>query len=199
MSTGYQGQVVGKDPGSNLRTAYGEAVRFQLDASPFAGEWTSMGNALTGNLGSPLRDVSTLAEACVTADANPGGQVEMVYSLNDVIKENLTDAPGVIATFQKLHLRYYRTDGASVISLSLYETPKAGGGYPTLLDSWSQAAEFGTAAPGPWTQYSDPADLGYAMDVESSTYHLYMFIQNTTKADCRVGVILLDFTKIAAE
>lgn len=199
MGSGHQSRVAGKDPKTSTRHPYDGAVRFQVDASPFAGGWTPYANYVSTNFGAPMYEVSGLGEACATADANPGGQVEMSFSLDSVIRENLTDAPGVVATLQKLHLRYYRTDGASVIGIYLYETPKAGGGYPTLVDSWTQAAEFTVAGPGPWTQYSDGSDLGHSLDVETNSYHLRLLIQNTNKGECRVGVLLLDIDKTAVE
>jgi len=196
---GYRGKLAGKSGATGLRYAYDGAVRFQLDASPFSGGWTTTALASTANFGPPFYDDTTLGEVCVTAGSGGAAQVVMTYSLDGVIRENLTDSPGVVAVFQKLHLRYYRTDGASLISVKLHETPKAGGGYPTQLDIWSQATEFGVAGPGPWTQYDDPADLGYPLDVEANTYHLSLVYSNTLMGDCRIGVILLDFTKIAAE
>jgi hypothetical protein len=196
--SGYQGQLAGAAT-DGRRYGYGDTPRFQLDASPFAGGWATLGNAVTGNFGPPLYDVSTLGEACVTPGSGGADQINMTLCLDKIIRENLTDSPGVIATLQKLHLRYYRTDGASLISVSLYAAPKAGGGYPTLVDSWTQAAAFATAGPGPWTQYDDPADIGHALDVEANSYHLHLQASNTLAGDCRVGVILLDFDKTAVE
>jgi hypothetical protein len=192
MSTGHQGQVLGKNPGSNLRTAYGESVVFQLDMSPIGGGYTFVQQAAAGpasyllnNLGNP----SYVAP-------NTAGQPWEGNKPLDRILENITDTPGVIATATGLSVRYYRTNAGALITMALYQMPK-GGGQATALQTWTQAADF-TIATGTWTTFTDT--FSDALDVEDNVYWLYIVIDDGGGLNnVRLADVLLDITKIAAE
>jgi hypothetical protein len=196
MAGGFtQGLVAGADA-AGTRYRYDAFVRIQLDASPFAGKWTPLGVYASGTFGIPVVNALAGAETYITGYSTDS--IVMAYNINAILRESLTDSPGVLSKFQKLHLRYFRAAAGDVLSLVLYSSPKAGGAVATAEASWSNAAEFTTT--GAWTQFDDAADQDIDFDFEAKTYWLILLATNSTGiANVRVGTLLLDIDKLVVE
>jgi hypothetical protein len=190
MTTGYQGRVAGKDPGNDLRYAYDEAVTFQLDMSPICGGYTyvQQGGA------APAYLVNSFGNPSYVAPSAAG----VVWEANkplDTILENITDAPGVIATATGISVRYYRANVNCLITVTLYGMAK-GGAQAAALQTWTQAADF--TATAAWTTFTD--SFSDALDVEGNVYWLYISaFDNGGLADVRLADVLLNISKTAVE
>ena len=193
MSTGYQGQVAGKAPGSNLRVAYGEAVSFDVDMSPIGGGYTWVNTAGVGPTAYLLASYGNPSYIA----PNTAGAVWEGNKPLDMVVANITDTPGVVATATGITVRYRRAANTALITVSLYQMPK-GGGQATTLQSWTQAADF-TVFTGAWTTFTDA--FSDALDVENNIYWLYVKLDDGGPGvgDVRLADVILTIDKIAAE